>query len=268
MVWLGSAKRVAGSQDVINRALRGGYPEAVLRNTEQRRTDWFEAYVTTLLQRDVRDLVQIQGLSELPLLLALLAARATATLNASDLARAAQMPLTTLNRYLTLLEATFLLHLVPAWSSNLSSRLVRAPKILLSDTGVLAALTGMSQSQLEMTPTAAGMLIENFVGMELVKLISWSQLRPHLFHFRTHDRKEVDFLLQSRAGGVVGIEVKAASAVYKRVTSKDYAPWPWRLTSSLSAALCFTQVTPCSPLVNNWMPSPWLHYGIRCNRRT
>lgn len=200
-------------QAIINRALRGGYPEALLRSTDERRTDWFEAYVTTLLQRDVRDLAQIQGLSELPLLLSLLAARATATLNGSDLARAAQIPLTTLNRYLTLLEATFLVQLVPAWSSNLSSRLVKAPKLLLSDTGVLAALTGMSQAQIENVPTTAGMLIENFVGMELIKLSSWSATRPQLFHFRTHDRQEVDFLLQNRAGQVVGIEVKAASAV-------------------------------------------------------
>lgn len=200
-------------QDALARALRGGYPEAVLRSSDERRTDWFEAYVTTLLQRDVRDLAQIQGLSDLPLLLSLLAARATATLNANDLARAAQTPLTTLNRYLTLLEATFLLQLIPAWSSNLSNRLVKAPKILLTDTGVLAALAGITPAQLEITPTAAGMVIENFVGMELIKLISWSQPRPQLFHFRTHDRKEVDFLLQNRAGAVVGIEVKAASAV-------------------------------------------------------
>lgn len=204
---------ISSRQDVLQRALRGGYPEAVSRTTEERRTDWFEAYVTTLLQRDVRDLAQIQGLSDLPLLLSLLAARATATLNAADLARAAQTPLTTLNRYLTLLEATFLLHLIPAWSSNLSSRLVKAPKILLTDTGVLAALTGITLAQIDATPTNAGMVIENFVGMELVKLISWSQPRPHLFHFRTHDRKEVDFLLQNRAGAVVGVEVKAASAV-------------------------------------------------------
>lgn len=207
-------KQFASSrQDVLQRALGGGYPEAVSRATEARRTDWFDAYLTTLLQRDVRDLAQIQGLSDLPLLLSLLAARATATLNATDLARAAQIPLTTLNRYLTLLEATFLLQLIPAWSSNLSSRLVKAPKILLNDTGVLAALTGITLVQIDATPTNAGMVIENFVGTELVKLISWSQARPQLFHFRTHDRKEVDFLLQNRAGAVVGVEVKAASAV-------------------------------------------------------
>lgn len=200
-------------QDVIQRALRGGYPEAVQRADEMRRKDWFDAYVTTLLQRDVRDLAAIQGLSELPLLLGLIAARATATLNASDLSRSARIPVSTLNRYLTLLQATFLVHLVPAWSSNLSTRLVKAPKLLLNDTGILAYLTGFTGANLETSPTAAGMLIENFVGMELIRQATWSQVRPQIFYFRTHDGKEVDFLLQSRSGNVVGVEVKAASAV-------------------------------------------------------
>ncbi len=199
-------------QDVIQRSLRGGYPEAIQRASNARRTDWFDAYVTTLLQRDIRDLAAIQGSSEMPLLLALLGARATATLNVSDLSRSARIPMSTLNRYLTLLQATFLLHLLPAWSSNLSSRLVKAPKVLLNDSGILVYLSGMSEAQLETSPTAAGMLIENFVGMELVKLATWSQMRPELFHFRTQDGKEVDFLLQDRSGAVVGVEVKAASS--------------------------------------------------------
>ncbi len=200
-------------EDIIARALRGGYPEAIALASAERRTDWFDAYVTTLLQRDVRDLAQIQGLRELPLLLSLLAAQSTALLNTADLARSATMSLTTLNRYLALLQATFMVQQIPAWSTNLSKRLVKSPKLLFSDTGILGALTGMSTTQFAITPTLVGMLIENFVGVELLKLLSWSSKRLQLFHFRTHDRKEVDFVLQDRMGTVVGIEVKAASAV-------------------------------------------------------
>ena len=200
-------------QDVMRRALHGGYPEAVLRGSDARRTDWLNAYVTTILQRDVRELAAIQGLSDLPLLLALIAARATGALNMADLSRSARIPVATLNRYLTLLQATFLLQLVPAWSSNLSSRLVKSPKILLNDSGVLATLSGLSEAYLETSPTAAGILIENFVGMELIKLASWSRTRPELFYFRTHDGKEVDYVLQDRTGAIVGIEAKAASSV-------------------------------------------------------
>ena len=204
---------VCSRENVIARALRGGYPEALSRNTEVRRSDWFKSYITTLLQRDVRDLAQIHGLSDLSLLLSLVAARATSLLNLSDLTRSANIPATTLSRYLTLLEATFVLQQVPAWSSNLSSRLTKAPKLLFGDTGVLTALTGMTEASIATLPTQAGVVVENFVGMELMKLLSWSQERAQLFHLRTQDRKEVDFLLQNRAGKVVGIEVKSASSV-------------------------------------------------------
>lgn len=200
-------------QDVLKRALRGGYPEVLARAKTERQRDWFDSYTTTILQRDVRDLAQIHGISELPLLLLLLAARATATLNVSDLSRAAKIPVTTLNRYLSLLQATFLVQLIPAWSSNLSSRLVKTPKLLLNDSGLMAHLNGFTLAQLDLTPTAIGMVVENFVGMELIKLASWDEARPQLYCFRTHDQKEVDFVMQDRRGKIVGVEVKAASSV-------------------------------------------------------
>ncbi|MBI4673683.1 MAG: ATP-binding protein [Chloroflexi bacterium] len=211
---LPAPKQIAAERpEIIARALRGGYPEVLARPNPERQRDWFDSYITMLLQRDVRDLAQIHGLSELPLLLSLIAARTTASLNVSDLARAAKIPVTTLNRYLTLLQATFIVQLIPMWSSNLSSRLAKAPKLLLNDSGLLAHLDGFTLSQLENTPTAVGMLLENFVGMELVKLASWETGRPQVFCFRTHDQKEVDYVLQDRRGKIVGVEVKAASAV-------------------------------------------------------
>ncbi len=199
--------------DLLRRALWGGYPEALTRPTEARRRDWYESYVTTLLQRDVRDLAQIQGLSELPLLLSLLAARATAGVNLSDLSRAARLPLTTLSRYLSLLQATFVVQTIQPWATNLSSRLVKTPKLLLTDTGLLAHLVGLGEAQLDSSLPALGMLIENFAGTELLKLASWSSARPQVFYFRTHDRQEVDFVLQDRAGQLVGLEIKASNTV-------------------------------------------------------
>jgi predicted AAA+ superfamily ATPase len=87
----------------------GGYPEALARKSPKRRAAWFEAYVTALLQRDVRDLANIEGLTEMPRLLSLLAGRVGGLLNISELARGAGIAHTTLKRYLTLLQATFLL---------------------------------------------------------------------------------------------------------------------------------------------------------------
>jgi predicted AAA+ superfamily ATPase len=111
------------------------------------------------------------------------------------------------------LQATFLIQLVPPWSGNLSSRLVKAPKVLMTDSGVMGYLNGFSEQQLQSAPAFAGPLVEDFAGMELMKLASWSPLRPQLFYYRTHDRREVDYVLQARSGKLAGIEVKASATV-------------------------------------------------------
>ena len=203
---------------LLDRLLRGGYPEVLGRASAARRQVWFQSYITTLLQRDVRDLVNVERLTVLPRLLALLATRAASLLNTSELSRTSGIPLSTLKRYLALFEATFLTQLLPAWSGNLGKRLVKAPKLFLSDTGVLASLLGANQRLLERDRTLAGPLLENFVVMELFKHASWSQVRPRLFHFRTQTGQEVDLVLEDAAGRVVGIEVKASASV----SAKDF----------------------------------------------
>jgi uncharacterized protein len=201
-----------GREDLIRRLLSGGYPEPLGRRTEARRRAWFNAYLTTILQRDVRDIANIEGLSQLPRLLALLATRTGALLNLSDVASGIKIPYATLHRYMSVLEATFLLQLLPAWSSNLGTRLIKAPKLLINDTGLAASLLGLDARRLEANPVLVGPLLETLVAMELKKAAGWSTVRPSLFHYRTHARQEVDILLESPAGEVVGVEVKAAAS--------------------------------------------------------
>src|SRR3989338_7647027 len=131
------------------------------------------------------ELASIEGLTLLPRLLSLLAARSTSLLNVSDISRSVAIPQTTLKRYMALLEMTFLIQTLPAWSSNLSKRLVKAPKLILNDTGLMAYLLGLSRERLAMEGTLAGPLLENFVVMELRKQAAWSRTRPQVFHFRT-----------------------------------------------------------------------------------
>jgi predicted AAA+ superfamily ATPase len=208
---------VSGSDraDIVRRALRGGFPD-VFRRSEARRRDWFDAYVTTILQRDVRDLTEIEHLSAMPRILSLLATRAGGLLNTADLSRTTGVPNTTMQRYLALLEHTFLLRLLPAWSSNRSSRLIKTPKVTLVDTGLLAHLAGISSARLRREPGLAGPLLENFVAVELWKQLGWSGVRAELFHFRTHGGREVDLVLEADDGRIVGIEVKAAATIDRR----------------------------------------------------
>lgn len=205
-----------GSPALFERLLRGGYPEALDRRSEARRRAWFGSYVTTILQRDVRDLSNIEGLTELPRLLSLLAARAASLVNYSELSRGASMPQSTLKRYISLLQTTFLVRMLPAWSGNLGKRLVRSPKLLVCDTGLISSLQGLNAERLAADPVLIGPLLENFVAMELTKQSTWSRTQPRLFHFRTQAGQEVDIVLEDAAGRVVGVEVKAAATVGAR----------------------------------------------------
>jgi predicted AAA+ superfamily ATPase len=197
--------------DVVRRILRGGYPDAYSR-AEARRRRWFASYITAVLQRDVRDLAHIEKLTAMPNLLALLAARTGGLLNLADVARGTGLPYATLHRYMALLQTTFLVRLIPAWATNLGSRVTKAPKVAFLDTGLAAALLRVTEARLPHEPTVWGGLLENFVGTELLKQTSWHPDAPECHHFRTPQGAEVDLVLE-RNGHVVGIEVRASQTV-------------------------------------------------------
>ncbi len=198
---------------LIERICLGGYPEVVARPNPARRKAWFESYVTTILQRDVRDLANIDDVSALPRLLALLAARAGTLVNFAEISRSVSLPQSTLKRYQSLLEKTFLIRLLPAWSGNLGKRLIQTPKLYLNDTGLLASLLGATSASLTGDAPLLGPLLENFVLAELQKQIGWSETKPRIFHWRTASNQEVDFVLEDDRGRLVGIEVKATASL-------------------------------------------------------
>lgn len=202
----------ANRDDIIGRILAGGYPEA-LALSPARRARWFASYVTAILQRDVRELSQrIERLTELPRLLTALAGRTATLLNAAELSRASGIPERTVLRYLTLLEATFLIIRVPAWTANLRKRLLKTPKVVMVDTGLAAYLQNVDARRLKAEPALLGPLLETFVITELLKQQTWSATQPEVGHFRTAHGEEVDVVLDAR-GRLVGVEVKATVSV-------------------------------------------------------
>ncbi len=196
---------------LIDLALRGGYPEVLGRKDPARRRAWYRSYVTTILQRDVRDIAQIGGVAELPRLLSVLAARSSSLLNVAELSRSLGLAHTTLTRYLALLESAFLVRRIPAWGGSRARRAIKTPRILIPDTGLLAHLAGLTPARLSEDSTAVGPLFESLVAGELLKQLAWSDTHADLFHFRTHAGREVDLVLEADDGRVVGIEVKAAA---------------------------------------------------------
>ena len=213
--WPISSAPKLSRKEIFERVLTGGYPVVIERQVERRKA-WFESYLTTILQRDVRDLSAIADLTSVPRLLAVVASRVGNLLNFADLSRNMALPQTTLKRYFALLEMTFLVQLLRPWSVNLGQRLIHTPKAYVNDTGLLAHLLGLSLERLETDPGLAGSVLENFVLMELQKQATWSKTKPHFFFWRTASGQEVDIVLEETGGRIIGVEVKAGSTLASR----------------------------------------------------
>ena len=188
----------------------GGFPEA-LRRSPQRRVAFYDSYLATVLERDLRTIAQVHDRANVRRLLGAVAATSGSPLNVNGLSRDLGIAANTLRVHLDLLETLFLVHRLPAWHSNLLSRLTKAPKLHVLDSGLLAYLLGASAERAASDGRIAGALIETFVAMETVRQVSVHPDPPRLYHLRDREGHEVDLVLERRDGTVVGIEAKAAA---------------------------------------------------------
>ena len=198
---------------LLKAIVAGGYPDSIIRSSKRARSAWFKSYLTTIMERDIRDLANIEGISALPNLLSMIASRAGGLLNTADLSRSLELPYMTLKRYLSLLEAVFIVAPLQPWSNNRGKRLMKTAKVFLNDTGLLCHILGVDEKALESNRTILGHVLENFVVSELRKQISWSETQPRIYHFRTLSGQEVDVVLEAASGEIIGIECKASATV-------------------------------------------------------
>jgi uncharacterized protein len=199
-------------EDLVGRIVRGGFPEAVAREAD-RREEWLASYLTAIVQRDLRDLANIERLAEVPAVLASLASRVRAPLNKTEVSSSVGIPRTSLDRYLTLLEHVFLVRRLPAWHTSRVKQITKAPKLLLSDSALLTHLLRTDRRRLGDDDSLLGAVLKCFVGMELAKQISAAKTRASLLHMRTAAGAEVDFVVEGADGRVAGVEVKASATV-------------------------------------------------------
>ncbi len=200
-------------------ALRGGFPTPALElATSADRAIWFDGYVRTYLERDLQDLASISALPDFRRLMQAACLRLGQLLNQTELGRDVSLPQPTVHRWLNLLETSYLLVRLPAYSMNRTKRLVKSPRIFWGDTGVALHLGATA-------PTGAH--LENLV---LHDLLAWrdSQVeRVELAYWRTTIGEEVDFVIEA-GGKLVPIEVKATSkprladCVHLRTFRKEY----------------------------------------------
>ena len=189
------------------------FPEITQADRADRRI-WFDGYITSILQRDVRQISELEKISLLPHLLAVLATRTGGLMNDSDIAREVGLNSVTGRSYRAILKLMFLTIDVKPWHRNVGKRLVKASKGYLIDTNMICHLLDYDIDDVAVTkPDLFGHLVENFIATELLKQLCNSDVKAELYHFRTSDGKEVDFILEKPDGSVLAIEVKRAETV-------------------------------------------------------
>jgi uncharacterized protein len=216
MLFAGEHPRIAGapvgSGAAIPLLLAGGYPEAHARSG-RRRLLFFESYLETILQRDLTSIAQVHDRANVRRLLEAIAAVSGTLLNYGGLSRDLGIPVSTLRSHIDLLETLFLVRRVQPWHDNRLSRLVKTPKVYVTDSGLLAHLQRLDEGGIDGRPQALGALYETFVTMELLRQSSWQEQPVHVYHYRDRDGREVDTILERHDGAVIGIEAKAAASV-------------------------------------------------------
>lgn len=200
-------------KEVIEMIVEGGYPEVQTRKTQSRKSKWFESYIISVLQKDIRELANIEGLAQIPNVLQLIAARVGSTINLSDISRLSGVKNTTLQRYMALLEYVFLIVKIPSWTPNFEGQFVKSPKVFLNDTGLLSHLRGEGINSLIENRSKAGAFFENFVVLEIIKQLSWSDHYLKPYHFSIHKGAEVDLVLEDKNKELYGIEIKSSATL-------------------------------------------------------
>ena len=196
----------------LEEILKGGMPSICLREVKNPNI-WFHGYEQTYLERDIRALTQVADLVSFRRLLQLVALRNTKILNISELARDAKLNVVTTSRYLSLMETSFILNRMPPYLGNRSSRLIKAPKIYLSDTGLAAYLIGIKK--LDVNEAYRGAFLESYVAQNLEGIFSTHYPYARITYWNIQGRYEVDFIVEI-GDETIAIEVKNSSRWQER----------------------------------------------------
>ncbi|MCP5521272.1 MAG: ATP-binding protein [Verrucomicrobiales bacterium] len=209
--FLNSSTLPSGKAEPLAEAevLRGGLPPACLGDSEGVE-EWFRGYVQTYVERDVRQLSAITDLLAFRTLAQLAALRSGQVLVISSLARDAKLNAVTAGRYLDLLEASFLIHRLPPFLKNRSSRLVKSPKLHFTDSGLAAHLAGVTSLEPGQDDLLRGALFETYMAQNLAALLEAHLPDARLGYWHEQGRHEVDFVIEL-GRRVMAIEVKAAT---------------------------------------------------------
>lgn len=200
-------------RDYVQLVAAGSYPSARALSGRLRNT-WFDSYLERIIQRDARELRQVIQTPRLASLMRLIAANQSGELVKARLAGDAGLPASSITNYLDVLQTLFLITSLSPWTPNLTKREIGRPKTHVTDSGLAARLSRVTEGQLASIENAdhLGGLLEGFVVSEMLRQQTWSEQEFHLFHFRDRTGIEVDLIVEFSDGRVFGVEVKSSSS--------------------------------------------------------
>ena len=190
--------------------LNGGYPEVIAKRINP--VDWYSGYISTYVERDVRQLKNISNLSQFTKLLRLCAGRTGQLLNMTSLANDCGIDQKTVTSWLAILQSSFIIYLLKPYHNNFNKRIIKSPKLYFYDTGVACSLLGINTAKQIFTHSAKGPLFENLLIIELLKERLNKGLQDNLYHWRDKTGNEVD-VVADQAGKLTVIELKAGETI-------------------------------------------------------
>ncbi len=198
----------AGERSLAEFVWTGGYPDPALHPAK--RELWLSGYLQTYIERDVRQVRDIQDLRTFEGFLALTASRHGQELNLANLCRDIGITIPTARAWISVLAASWLVALLPPWHVNLGKRVVKAPKLYFLDSALVCALTRVGSPEAALAGPLAGPLFEGVVVSESMKLFAAAGRRPALWHWRAQDGLEVDMLVEV-GGRLIPVEIKVTA---------------------------------------------------------
>lgn len=201
-------------EDILDKVVKGGYPEIIKIDSIRGKSLWFNSYISTYVERDIRDVGELRDISAFIRFFNIIAPRSCGLLNKSDLASDASLSEPTINNYLSMLEMIYQISLLQPYSSNISKRFIKSPKLFMTDSGLFCHLLGIRSVDELINSSYKGDVIETFVYSELLKHISYSLSGANIYHYRTNDKKEIDFIIE-KADKIFAIEIKSSQTIKK-----------------------------------------------------
>ncbi|MBI5408415.1 MAG: ATP-binding protein [Nitrospirae bacterium] len=191
----------------VNAALSGSYPELVV-DPSMDIYSWYGSYIQTYLERDIRSLYHVGNLRDFQRFMQLLAGRCAQVLNLSGFAKDLGVSVPTIKNWLSVLEASRIIYLLPPYYNNLGKRIIKSPKIYFTDIGIVCYLTGIRDKTHLLQGPMAGALFENFCVQEAIKVFFNQGQNPKIYYLRMGNNLEIDLLIEKSARSLIPVEIK------------------------------------------------------------